>query len=298
MLVKGDRKDWSWEDPGEEEEQEEEAGLEVGAVYPTWDTNWATMASSSTLGEPPVWTTAQVAGLQQTEIKISPEVSQVSGSSELNGVTRRCQSLRLGPRDISDRLKLNNNTDSQSNRDNTASDQETKLLMENQVGRRQSAVVVLLLACSEGSKQQSSLPHWEGRRVSLRNSQGRSRHRQHLQVWLPDLEGKIFLNNISSTGTRSQVNPSLAGWGTNSRISLPPPTTSWRWSYSDPRKLWWRKESDRKPSVTGSSIPVLASGIRNNFLYLPSTSSNTQNTDPAGMQMLIDRYFSAEMFAV
>ena len=36
MLVKeGDRKDWSWEDPGEEEEQEEEAGLEVGAVYPT-----------------------------------------------------------------------------------------------------------------------------------------------------------------------------------------------------------------------------------------------------------------------
>ena len=35
MLVKGDRKDWSWEDPGEEEEQEEEAGEEVGAVYPT-----------------------------------------------------------------------------------------------------------------------------------------------------------------------------------------------------------------------------------------------------------------------
>ena len=36
MLVKGDRKDWSWEDPGEEEEElQEEAGLEVAAVYPT-----------------------------------------------------------------------------------------------------------------------------------------------------------------------------------------------------------------------------------------------------------------------
>ena len=138
------------------------------------------MGSSSTLGEHPVWITAQVAVLQRAEIKISPEVSQVSGSSELNGVTRRCQSLRLGPRDISDRLKLNNNTDSQSNRDNTASDQETKLLMENQVGRRQSAPT--LLTCSQGSKQQSSLPHGEGRRVSLRNSQGRGRHRQHLQV--------------------------------------------------------------------------------------------------------------------
>ena len=57
----------------------------------------------------------------------------VSGSSELNGVTRRCQSLRLGPRDISERLKLNNKTES-SNRDSTPVDQETKLLMENQVG--------------------------------------------------------------------------------------------------------------------------------------------------------------------
>ena len=36
MLVKGDRKDWSWEDPGqEEEEEEEEGGLEVVAIYPT-----------------------------------------------------------------------------------------------------------------------------------------------------------------------------------------------------------------------------------------------------------------------
>ena len=35
MLVKGDRKDWSWEDPGEEEEEEEEAGQELEAVYPT-----------------------------------------------------------------------------------------------------------------------------------------------------------------------------------------------------------------------------------------------------------------------
>ena len=36
MLVKGDRKDWSWEDPGEEEEElEEEGGPELAAVYPT-----------------------------------------------------------------------------------------------------------------------------------------------------------------------------------------------------------------------------------------------------------------------
>ena len=32
--MKGDRKDWSWEDPGEEEEEEED-GMEVEAVDPT-----------------------------------------------------------------------------------------------------------------------------------------------------------------------------------------------------------------------------------------------------------------------
>ena len=57
----------------------------------------------------------------------------VSGSSELNGVTRRCQSLRLGPRDISERLKLNNNAPDSSHGDNSSADQETKLLMETQV---------------------------------------------------------------------------------------------------------------------------------------------------------------------
>ena len=35
-MKEGDRKDWSWEDPGEEEEEEEEeAGQELEAVYPT-----------------------------------------------------------------------------------------------------------------------------------------------------------------------------------------------------------------------------------------------------------------------
>ena len=34
MLVKGDRKDWSWEDPGEEEE-EGVVGAVLVAVYPT-----------------------------------------------------------------------------------------------------------------------------------------------------------------------------------------------------------------------------------------------------------------------
>ena len=69
-----------------------------------------------------------------------------------------------------------------------------------------------------------------------------------------------YLNIISSLETRSQVNPSQGGWGTSCRISSPPQTTSWPWSYSDPRKLWWRKEFDRKPSVTGSSILAPASG--------------------------------------
>ena len=55
-------------------------------------------------------------------------VLSVSVSSELNGVSRRCQSLRLGPRDIS----MNNNSDSLKLTGDLP-DQETKLLMETQV---------------------------------------------------------------------------------------------------------------------------------------------------------------------
>ena len=96
-----------------------------------------------------------------------------------------------------------------------------------------------------------------------------------------------FLNYISSVETRSQVNPSRAGWETSFRISSRPQTTSSPWSYSDPRKLWWRKEFDRKPSVTGSSIPAPASGEitckvgkYEEFLILLQRDSKTQTLDP------------------
>ena len=59
----------------------------------------------------------------------------------MNGVARRCQSLRLVPRDIGvnnnghysyQGYRNNNNTDTKVN-DNSIADTETKLLMDNQV---------------------------------------------------------------------------------------------------------------------------------------------------------------------
>ena len=63
MLLKKDKKDWNWQDPGEVEEEEEaeegETGLCLEGVYPTWGRRSGTMVSS-TPGGPLVWTTAQV----------------------------------------------------------------------------------------------------------------------------------------------------------------------------------------------------------------------------------------------
>lgn len=47
---------------------------------------------------------------------------------------------------------------------------------------------------------------------------------------------------------------------TNCRPSSSPPTTSSRWSSSAPRRRSWRRGSDRKHPVIGSSIPVPAFG--------------------------------------
>ena len=70
----------------------------------------------------------------------------IIGAVELNGVARRCQSPRLGPRDT---VMLNNNLNMSANCNNNKvtynmasdcankvtenGDQETKLLMDNQV---------------------------------------------------------------------------------------------------------------------------------------------------------------------
>ena len=58
----------------------------------------------------------------------------VLGAVEINGMARRCQSLRLGPRDF---VNMNNNNklpnlDTKVT-DNNTGDHETKLLMDNQV---------------------------------------------------------------------------------------------------------------------------------------------------------------------
>ena len=70
----------------------------------------------------------------------------IIGAVELNGVARRCQSLRLGPRDT---VMLNNNLNISANCNNNKltynmasdsskvaehGDQETKLLMDNRSG--------------------------------------------------------------------------------------------------------------------------------------------------------------------
>ena len=59
-----------------------------------------------------------------------------SGAVEINGMARRCQSLRLGPRDfvnMNNNNKLPNLDNNTKVTDNNTGDHETKLLMDNQV---------------------------------------------------------------------------------------------------------------------------------------------------------------------
>ena len=58
------------------------------------------------------------------------------GAVEINGMARRCQSLRLGPRDfvnMNNNNKLPNLDNNTKVTDNNTGDHETKLLMDNQV---------------------------------------------------------------------------------------------------------------------------------------------------------------------
>ena len=74
-------------------------------------------------------------------------LSSSSGAVELNGVARRCQSLRLVPRDC-----MNNNMTSgyynknnNINQDTETADTHTKLLMDNQVNIKENVVPNSLL---------------------------------------------------------------------------------------------------------------------------------------------------------
>ena len=66
---------------------------------------------------------------------------------------------------------------------------------------------------------------------------------------------------------QSQVNPNLAGWEIIFKIFLLPRTTNLRWNCLAQKKLWWRKEFVWNPQDTGSFIHVLVSGRKKLFNF-------------------------------
>ena len=95
--------------------------------------------ANCTATEHPVWTIVRYQGQVIITYGYRLPIMKTEsflGAVEINGMARRCQSLRLGPRDfvnMNNNNKLPNLDNNTKVTDNNTGDHETKLLMDNQV---------------------------------------------------------------------------------------------------------------------------------------------------------------------